>query len=202
MKLNWGERWAVNNPLRLVEQRIEIRRLKTMGSLPPGGRVLEIGCGRGVGAGLILKEFHPSRIHAMDLDIDMIRKAKKRLTVREQEKISLFVGNAESLPLPAGSFEAVYGFGVLHHLPDWRAGVREIARVLKPGGIYFLEELYPPLYQNFLTRHILLHPREDRFLGADLRKGLEDAGLPLRDCRESPRLGILGIAVKEQEPLR
>jgi hypothetical protein len=40
---------------------------------------------------------------------------------------------------------------------------------LKPGGFYFLEEIYPTLYQNFLTRRILVHPHCDRFDGSDLR---------------------------------
>ena len=59
MKLNWAERWAVNNPLRVLEQAIEIRRLKRMLPLPPGFTALEIGCGRGAGARVILREFRP-----------------------------------------------------------------------------------------------------------------------------------------------
>ncbi len=198
MKLNWAERWAVNNPLRVLEQAIEIRRLKRMLPLPPGLAALEIGCGRGAGARAILREFHPSRIHAMDVDTEMIDKARRYLSGAEKRKVSLFVGDAATLPLKSQSLDAVFGFGCLHHVQDWRTALAEIARVLKPQGAYFLEELYPSLYQNFITKHILLHPATDRFTGDDLRQALADAGFSLRDSIEWKGLGLLAAAVKSR----
>ncbi len=202
MKLNWAERWVVNNPLRVVEQGMEIRRLKRMAPLAPGFTALEIGCGRGAGARLILREFQPARLHAMDLDHEMIRKAQGRLTAAELERVALFVADASRLPVQADSVDAVFGFGVLHHIPDWRSALAEVARVLKPAGAYYLEELYPGLYANFLTKHILLHPSQDRFSDRDLRQAMADAGLSLRDSIECRKLGILGVAVKQENPPR
>jgi ubiquinone/menaquinone biosynthesis C-methylase UbiE len=196
MKLNWVERWVVNNPLRVLEQRLEIRWLKKMHALEPGFAALEIGCGRGAGAGLLLKEFQPSRIHALDLDLQMLRKAEGYLSSEEKQKISLITGDACWLPLESASVTAVFDFGALHHAVDWRSALSEISRVLKPGGAFFMEELYPALYQNVLTKHILLHPREDRFFSADLRRALTDLGLPLTKVIELKWVGILGVAVK------
>jgi ubiquinone/menaquinone biosynthesis C-methylase UbiE len=198
MKLNWAERWAVNNPLRVIEQGIEIRLLKQMLPLPPGLAALEIGCGRGAGARVILREFKPSRIHAMDLDVEMIGKAKRYLSDADKQKITLFAGDASALPVKTQSMDVVFGFGVLHHVQDWRAALAEIARVLKPRGAYFIEELYPSLYQNFITKHILLHPASDRFTGNDLRQAFADAAFSLKDCIEWKGLGILGAAVKSR----
>jgi len=199
MKLNWVERWVVNNPLRVFEQGIEIRRLKQMLPLRPGFTALEIGCGRGAGAKVFLREFKPSRIHAMDVDMAMIGKAKRYLSHTYKQKISLFAGDASALPVKTQSMDAVIGFGVLHHVQDWRAAIAEIARVLKPDGVYFLEELYPSLYQNFITRHILLHPTSDRFTGDELRKALADVNFFIKDCIEWKRLGIFGTAIKSGE---
>ncbi len=175
MKLNWAERWVMNNPLRVFQQQIEIAWFKSMMPLAPGKTVLEMGCGRGAGAKLILRTFHPAGLHVQDLDIEMIVKTKQYLVGAELKKISLSVGDAVRLPLQADSLDAVFGFGFLHHVPDWRNALKEISRVLKTGGLYYFEELYPGLYQNAITKHILLHPEHDRFSGHDLRQGLSSA---------------------------
>jgi ubiquinone/menaquinone biosynthesis C-methylase UbiE len=197
MKLNWAERWVVDNPLRVSQQRLEIHWLKEKIHLRPGGVVLEVGCGRGAGAGLILREFHPAVLQAMDLDIAMIRKAKDYLSSEQKKGIFLYVGDVLRLPYKDGALDAVFGFGVLHHVPDWRIALFEIARVLKTGGTYILEEIYPSLYQNFITKHILLHPRENRFLSQGLKQALISANLHLENSWELPKVGILGISVKK-----
>lgn len=196
MKLNWAERLAVNNPVRPIQQLFEIHWMKRHGALKEGAVTLEVGCGRGVGGTLISKEFKPAVLHLSDLDVEMARKAKGRLCSARVRRHSVAVADAFLLPYRDASVDAVFGFGVLHHVPDWPGAVSEIARVLKQGGLYFLEELYPALYQNFLTRHILLHPKEGRFRGPDLKRKLEVSELDLRGSLEHPWLGILGVAVR------
>jgi ubiquinone/menaquinone biosynthesis C-methylase UbiE len=196
VKLNWAERLVVNNPVRVMIQRRIIRWIKGVTRIEPQARVLEIGCGRGAGACLLQEEFQPAVLHAFDLDPRMIRLAGRYLQPECKAKIAFYVGDAQKLPYRDGALDAVFGFGVLHHLPDWRAGVREISRVLKPGGIYFLEEFYPPFYQNFLARRLFLHPEHDRFSSHDLITALHDAGLDLIDRLEQKMLGILAVAVR------
>ncbi|HVN95881.1 MAG TPA: class I SAM-dependent methyltransferase [Syntrophorhabdaceae bacterium] len=196
MKLNWAERWVVNNPLRVVQQRMELKKLKAMLPLKPHFTALEIGCGRAAGAGLILEEFLPSMIYATDLDVHMLEKARDYLPSEKRKNIVLVAADGSSLPFRDGSIDAVFDFGVLHHIVDWRRAVSEIARVLKPEGAFFLEELYPTLYQNLITRHILLHPRRGRFRSDDLKHSLAREGLLFKDCRELKAVGILGVALK------
>ena len=197
MKLNWAERLLVNNPVRVMIQRLLIRWIKNQQVVAPEARILEVGCGRGAGAVLLLEEFQPAWVHALDLDHRMIRDAAAYLRPPQRQKIFLLVGDAHELPYGNGVLDAVFGFGVLHHLPHWRAGLSEIARVLKAGGIYFLEEFYPPLYQNFLARRLFLHPKADRFYSPDLHRALMEAGFRLQASVEQKQLGILALATKE-----
>jgi ubiquinone/menaquinone biosynthesis C-methylase UbiE len=196
MKLNWAERWVVNNPSRVFQQQMEIRWLHRRMPLRPGAIVLEVGCGRGAGAGLVLKEFQPDAIHAMDLDLEMIRKAGKYLPPHQRKPVFTYTGDLTHLPHQNEVFDAVFGFGVLHHVPDWRHALAEITRVLKIGGTYFLEEIYPFVYQNFITRHILLHPQENRFFSTDLKEALKAANLSIQDVLECTYLGILAVLIK------
>ena len=181
-----------------MEQRIELRRLSRMMPLKPGLKALEIGCGRGAGAGLILDVFRPSLLYATDLDVAMLKKARKYISSDKTERIVLVAADGFSLPFRTGSLDAVFDFGVLHHIPDWRVALGEVARVLKMQGSFFFEELYPALYQNFITKHILLHPGEDRFQSHDLKAGLDAAGLSLHRYTEWKGLGILGVALRTQ----
>jgi ubiquinone/menaquinone biosynthesis C-methylase UbiE len=135
-------------------------------------------------------------LHAFDLDHQMILMAGRYLKPAHQEQISLYVGDALTLPYRDEVLDAVFGFGVLHHLPDWRGGLKEIARVLKPGGIYFLEEFYPQFYQNFLARRLFLHPEHDRFYSHDLYRALAAEGFTLQGRLEQKMLGLLAVVVK------
>lgn len=80
MKLNAVEKFLVNNPVRAFAQnKIEAGMLEKFGGKTAGGRVLEIGCSRGVGTEIILKRFGAAEVHAFDLDPLMIELAEKRL---------------------------------------------------------------------------------------------------------------------------
>ena len=197
MKLNWAERLIVNNPVRVMIQRRIVQWIGRTVAPAPEAKILEVGCGRGAGACLILDKFRPAALHALDLDRRMIRQALAYLNPEQRRRISLYVGDVFRLPYRDGSLDGVFGFGVLHHLPDWRGGLREVARVLKPGGFYFLEEFYPQFYQNFLAKRLFLHPEHDRFYSHDLCQCLEECGFSLHQCLEQKQLGILAVVVKD-----
>jgi ubiquinone/menaquinone biosynthesis C-methylase UbiE len=196
MKLGRIERWFVNSPVRQIKQHLVMQWFKSTVALHAGTTILEIGCGSGVGAKLIYETYQPIHLYLLDLDPEMIKKASRRLNGENKKSISLCIGDAAKLPIKDDSLDAVFGFGFLHHVPAWRDGLAEVARVLKHGGVYFMEEYYPSLYQNFITKHIVVHPDSNRFNGQQLRQAFEDANLSLTHTFELKRMGILGVGVK------
>lgn len=196
MKLARFESWIVNSPLRRASQHLVVQWFKSTVALNPGAAVLEVGCGRGIGAKLISEAYQPDSLYLLDSDLKMIKKANLRLNGRHEGPIYFCVGDAARLPFRESALDAVFGFGFLHHVPAWRDGLTEVVRVLKHGGVYFMEEYYPGLYQNFITRHILVHPDADRFNSRDLHQAFQNAGLTLTQTFELKRMGILGVGVK------
>ena len=196
MKVNWPERLWVNSPVRRYVQQREARFFRKMRTLPPGAKCLEIGCGCGVGANIIYQAFSPGSIQAIDIDEDMLRTAQRKMKAWKSIPLNLLAGDAQELPFSDRCFDAVFNYGIIHHLEDWQKGITEISRVLKNDGVFYFEEIYPPLYANLLFRYLLVHPRENRFHGPQFRAALAEAGLDLLDGYKESRFAILGAAVK------
>jgi ubiquinone/menaquinone biosynthesis C-methylase UbiE len=100
--------------------------------LPPTGSVLEIG----PGPGILLERMagrHPMAV-GLDLSPGMLRQAKRRLG-RAHRRIDLIQGNAVQLPLASKSLDGVAMTFALSAIPDGLGAMREIARVLRPGGV-------------------------------------------------------------------
>jgi ubiquinone/menaquinone biosynthesis C-methylase UbiE len=176
MLLNRVEFALVNNPVRSAIQRsFEASRLLRMGGDVRGGRVLEIGCGRGMGIPILLDQFGAAAVDAFDLDPRMVARASRRLSGRGS--IRLWVADCTAIPVADAAYDAVFDFGIIHHVPDWRAALREVARVLKPGGRFYAEEVFGTFITHPVTRIFLDHPQLDRFEAADFERGLAAAGL-------------------------
>ncbi len=177
MLLNQIEYALMNNPIRAMIQRyFEAARLLQMGGPMHGGAALEIGCGRGVGSELILDVFGADTVHAFDLDPRMVALAEERLR-HLGSRVRLWVGDAAAIAAPAASYDAVFDFGIIHHIPQWRDTLAEVYRVLKPGGRFYAEEVLAPFIQHPILRRVLEHPQHDRFDTAGFSRALSAAGL-------------------------
>jgi ubiquinone/menaquinone biosynthesis C-methylase UbiE len=176
MKLNAIERAAMNNPLRAAHQHRReaawFRRLA--GGELSGQHVLEVGCGRGVGAEVILDRLGAAKVTAFDLDESMVERARERLHARP---VSLSVGDVCAIAEPAGSVDTIVDFGIIHHVPDWQLSLAEIARVLRPGGLLLFEEIPRHVLDTWTFRTFTVHPRENRFETPDFAAELARHGL-------------------------
>jgi ubiquinone/menaquinone biosynthesis C-methylase UbiE len=184
MLLNRVEAALMNNPLRAaIQRRFEAVRLLRMGGPLPGGAALEIGCGRGVGVELVLDVFGADVVDAFDLDSRMVALASERLASRGR-RARLWVGDATTIPVADASYDAVFDFGIVHHIPRWRGALTEIRRVLKPGGRLYSEEVLARFIQHPVTRTFLEHPQDDRFDRDGFSAALMNAGLEVRETME------------------
>lgn len=177
MRLNRVEYAMMNNALRAsIQRRFEARRLLRMGGPMDGGAALEIGCGRGVGTQLIFEVFAADRVDAFDLDPRMAEQARRRVA-RYGDRARIWVGDATAIAAPDASYDAVFDFGIIHHIPRWRGALAEVRRVLKPGGRFYAEEVLSDFIHNPLVRRLLDHPLENRFDAATFSSALADYGL-------------------------
>lgn len=96
-----------------------------------GKRLLEVGFG--MGTDLFQFASAGAIVSGVDLSPEHLRIATQRFAVYGLPA-DLRLADAEALPYEAASFDVVYTFGVIHHTPDTQKAVREIHRVLKPGG--------------------------------------------------------------------
>ena len=184
MLLNRLEYALVNNAVRAaIQRRFEAARLICMGGPMQGGAALEIGCGRGVGAELILDLFGADTVDGFDLDPRMVALARKRLKPRGS-RARFWVGDATSMPAAGSIYDAVFDFGIIHHVPRWRLALAEVGRVLKPGGRFYAEEVLGRLIRHPITRRLLEHPQSDRFDSETFCAALTEAGLQPLSTKE------------------
>jgi demethylmenaquinone methyltransferase / 2-methoxy-6-polyprenyl-1,4-benzoquinol methylase len=135
----------LNHALSLNVDRRWRRLLVESCGVKPGEHVLDVATGTGDVAIEFARRTHAARIVGLDPSTGMLDVARTKVAADERaRRIELIEGNALALPFADGSFDVVtIAFG-LRNLPDYPRGVREMARVLKPGGGLTVLEFLPP----------------------------------------------------------
>ena len=103
-----------------------------------GLRILDVGCGDGVLATRLARS--GARVTGIDDSAEMLAAARRRAKAASLG-IDLVEGDAGDLPFPAGHFDCVVSVATLCFVDDPRPTIREMVRVLKPGGTLILGEL-------------------------------------------------------------
>lgn len=133
--------------------------------LPTGGIVLDVGCGTGRALSALREAAGPTgTVLGIDLTPQMLDTGR---ALGHADHAALILGDASRLPVATGAADAVFAAGLLTHLPDTDAGLRELARVTRSGGRLVL--FHPSGRAALAARH-----------GRTLRPGEPLAEDPLR----------------------
>ena len=107
---------------------------ETQAILSPDMRVLEFGCGTGTTA--VHHAPHVLHIDAIDISQNMIEIGRRKASESNIENISFARGTLTEFNADTASLDAVLGLNVIHLLPDRQSVLTEVARILKPGGVF------------------------------------------------------------------
>jgi len=121
-----------------------------------GGRVLDAGTGRGGFVEDLIAELRDyDEIIGVDVDSSLAEGFATRFAAHSRVRFQR--ADAMSLPFEDGSFDTVSVAGSLHHLADPAVGLREMRRVLRPGGHFIVLEMYRDGQTEAQMTHVMLH---------------------------------------------
>ena len=110
-------------------------------------KYLEVGCGVGAVCHHVKGEYRLD-ITGIDVDPEQVELAKE--IAGDKPKIRFLEASATDLPFPDNEYDIVLSYMVLHHISDWLDAMKEIRRVLKPGGYYIIGDLIFPRFTAWI----------------------------------------------------
>ena len=133
--------------------------------IPYTARVLDVGCGTGQLP--IFLSLNRRRTVGCDLSFGSLTKGQRFKRQFGLRHVSFVQTNLFALPLRPSAFDVVFCTGVLHHTADARAGFREVARLVKPGGFVVLGLYNTYARVPLAARRMLFRLSRRRFTGLD-----------------------------------
>ena len=184
------------NPLRgMVREYFEVKPLRDI--LNPGKIDLALHyCSRnGKGTALIHKYFSTGKISAVDPDEALVAISRETLA---DLPVDIALGSLTALDARDASFDAVFVLGELHNYPEWRDCLGEIARVTKPGGLFFIEELSAESFEYALGRYFRAktdHQYEAMLRLEEFREAIQAAGFEILRLQKRKPFGLFSYFV-------
>lgn len=122
-------------------------RIIARSGIKSGMRVMELGCGSGAYTTFVARAVGTDgKVYGVDIQQDMLRQLRRKLAKAENRNITnieMVQASAYNLPFAGSSLDLVYMVTVLHEIPDRVLAMKEIRRVLRPGGLLAVSEFLP-----------------------------------------------------------
>lgn len=148
--------------------------------LPPAARILDAGCGSGRNMLELSRHGTISGIEVSEASVAL---------AREREAGEVFAGSVLDMPYPADSFDLAVCLDVIEHLEDDLRALRELRRVVAPGGSLLVTV---PAYERLWSGHDEINHHYRRYSAPTLRRAAEEAGWR---CRRSTYFNSLLLPV-------
>lgn len=110
--------------------------------IKPGETILDLGCGAGLDLCLYGRTAGvKGKVYGLDVSEEMVAKARRNMELLKLENVELIHAFADNIPLPDESIDIVTSNGIYNLSPDKKAVIREVVRVLRPGGRTIFAEI-------------------------------------------------------------
>ncbi|MDE3839404.1 bifunctional demethylmenaquinone methyltransferase/2-methoxy-6-polyprenyl-1,4-benzoquinol methylase [Bacillus methanolicus] len=163
-----------------------------------GSKALDVCCGTGDWTIALAEAVGPEgEVIGLDFSKNMLKVAEEKVNSKNFNQVSLIHGNAMELPFPDQSFDYVtIGFG-LRNVPDYMQVLREMNRVLKPGGMAVCLETSQPTLIGFKQLYYFYFRFIMPFFGKIFAKSYDEYSWLQESAREFPGMKELAEIFKE-----
>lgn len=171
-----------------------VARLSELGA---SGRMIDLGTGPGLIPIMIASEWEDAEIFGVDLSREMLRIAHEHRAISVHAgRLRFEYADVRELPYDDASFDAVFSNTILHHIADPVPVLREAWRVLRPGGVLLIRDLFRPADEVTVEELVAQHAGDQNAEQQQLfRQSLHAALAPEEMLDVAGEAGLMGVEV-------
>jgi ubiquinone/menaquinone biosynthesis C-methylase UbiE len=157
--------------------------------LRQGMRLLDVGCGPGSITRGLAERLAPGEVVGVDLSRDTLESARRDAAARGLSNLRYEESSVYALPFPEASFDVVYAHQVLQHLRERETALREMLRVVRPGGLVGVRDV-----DWGTVAYWPQDPWIDRFIEVHLKAWYANGGEPLMGRQFHALFNAVGLS--------